>query len=210
MAAIRPYHDHRPTTSVFKWPNQDYNKPGDKSVQPARCRNNTWLWLHSFHTTVEEPKKCQIPGTWSKYFHASTKVIRGPKRSIPGGLHRQLDSDIMELYTRDLNIKPGSLRVGPHLDCYNCNQLGHSAHFCPYPCSGLPIPNVAPDYPFGPWTRPTVPSPYRSNVPPPPPPPPNVPPPPPLPFNTNHSAMIGKFGGAIWHSVQQIFLPPIT
>jgi hypothetical protein len=76
---------------------------------------------------VEEPKKCQIPGTWSKYFHATTKVTRGLDRSRPGGLHRQLESDTRELYKDDLNINPGSLRLGPHLDCYICNQLGHSA-----------------------------------------------------------------------------------
>jgi hypothetical protein len=60
---------------------------------------------------------------------------------------------------------------------------------------------VDPDYPLVSW-RGTPPS---------PPFPPNIPPPPPLqPFNTNHKAMIGKFGGAIWNSVLQIILTPLT
>jgi hypothetical protein len=71
---------------------------------------------------------------------------------------------------------------------------------CPYPYNGLPVPNVAPDYPLATWR----------GTPPPPPFSPNVPPPPPLPFNTNYKAMIGKFGGAIWNSVKHIFLPPLT
>ncbi len=80
---------------------------------------------------------------------------------------------------------PRPHRRAGKLACHLCKQLGHFAKDYPHKQSG-------------------------STVPPPPPPPPNVPPPPPLPFNTNHIAMIAKFGGAIWHSVRQVFLPPIT
>jgi hypothetical protein len=64
---------------------------------------------------------------------------------------------------------------------------------------GLKITKVAPEYPFGNWTRPpSIPK------------PPIVPPPPFMPFNTNHKAMIEKYGGAIWDSGQQICLPPLA
>jgi hypothetical protein len=43
-----------PTTSVLKWSNDDHNTPGQGPVLPARSRNKTGLWLHSFHTTYEE------------------------------------------------------------------------------------------------------------------------------------------------------------
>jgi hypothetical protein len=43
--------------------------------------------------------------------------------------------------------------------------------------------------------------------PPPPPKPPIVPPPPSFPFNTNHKAMIGKYGGAIWDLVNRFSFP---
>jgi hypothetical protein len=52
-----------PTTSVLKWSNDGRNTLGQRPVPPARCRNKTGLWLHSFYTTYEEPLKCQIPGT---------------------------------------------------------------------------------------------------------------------------------------------------
>jgi hypothetical protein len=102
----------------------------------------------------------------------------------------------------NLQFYPGSLRHGRHLECCNCNQIGHRPQDCPYPYNGLPIPPpVAPDCPLVLW-RGTTPS---------PPLPPNVPPPPPLQhFNTNHKAMIYKFGGGIWNSALNFFLPPIT
>jgi hypothetical protein len=132
-------------------------------------------------------------GTWSMYYHATIQINRGP--------YDQFQSNYGDMFKYNLQFYPGSLRHGQHLECYNCNHIGNRSQDFPYPCNGIPLPPpVAPDYILVSW----------SGTPPSPPLTPNPPPPPPLQPFTNHKAMIHKFGGAIWNSALNFFLPPIT
>jgi hypothetical protein len=178
-----------PRTTAFKW---SYSKSYQCRV--PKCRNQPGLWIYSFRVVSHwDPNtNLYLPGTWSKFFHAHSQVTR----------HNGLDRPGIRFtlyYNNELNVCPGSFRLGPHYDCFNCNQIGHLDGDCPLPFNGLPRPNVAPVTPFAFWTRPP-PQDYR----------PYVPPPPYQPLNTNYSAMVERYGGEIWHPETQTYLRPLT
>jgi hypothetical protein len=133
-------------------------------------------------------------GTWSMYYHSTIQINRGP--------HDQFQSGSGDLLKYNLQFYSGNLKYGRHLECHNCSNIRHRSQDCPYPCNVIPLPPPgAPDYPLVCW----------SGTPTSPPLTPNPPPPPPLQsFNSNHKAMINKFGGAIWNSGLNFFVPPIT
>jgi hypothetical protein len=191
---IAPVLEPGPTTSAVKWSPRSiyYNGIQDKYLRTRhrkpRCRNRPGLWIYSFRVVSWDPTNFYLPGTWSKFFHAQSQVTKTDL-----GIRSTL------YYNKKLNVCPGSLRRGTHYDCFNYNQLGHLDGDCPLPFNRMPRPNVPPEAPFAFWTRPPAPN-YR----------PYVPPPPLQPLNTNHRAMIERYGGAIWHTGTQTYLRPLT
>ena len=123
----------------------------------------------------------------------SSYRFTGRLGSVPEALPVPSTHTEAPLPTPILTVKP----VKPvktsldRIDCFNCKLYGHFARDCPihkaarYLCKRI-----------GYFARDCKHTQSGSTVPP-PPPPQNAPPPPPLPFNTNHIAMIAKFGGAV-------------
>ncbi len=153
QVTVAPVLEPGPTTSVVRWSPRSIYCNGIKDkyrctrYREPRCRNRPGLWIYSLRVVSWDPNNSYLPGTWSKFFHTHSQVTRhnGPDRP---GIRFTL------YYNNELNVCPGPLRLGPHYDCFNCNQIGHLDGDCPLPFNGLPRPNVAPVTPFAFWTRP--------------------------------------------------------
>jgi hypothetical protein len=106
--------------------------------------------------------------------------------------NNQFQSGSCDLLRSNLQFYPGSLRYGRHFKCNLFNQLGNIAQNCRTPQPPPAPPHFLVHLSVGIT-----------------PPPPSPPPPPQVqPFNTNHKAMINKYGGAIWSSVLNYLTPP--
>ncbi len=99
-----------PRTSMVQWSTKSlyYNGIRGKYTYAKRkpkFKNTSGLWIYSFRVVSWDPTDSNVPGTWSKFFHAHSKVIKN-KLGVRNTLY----------YDKELNVCPGSLRKGPHYD----------------------------------------------------------------------------------------------